>query len=322
MRRTIILGLAAALVLPAAAPADAQSYPTRAIRIIVPFAAGSGTDIGTRLLAQHLSAPLGQSIIVENRPGAAGTIAAQAVANAAPDGYTLLMGTNSTHGGNSATQRNLPYDPIASFSPVAAVGIFPGFLVVTPSLPVNSAAELVAYGRANPGKLTFATGNVSSRMMAEFFVRRLGIDAVGVAYTSNPPALTDVVAGRVSMMFPDIASSLGHVRGGRLRALGTVTLGERSQAAPELPTIAESVLPGLHVVGWIGLFAPAATPEPIAERLSQEVQKVLATPEMIEGIARIGAEPNLMPRPAFRAFVRRQVEETIAFLAEIGVQPE
>lgn len=322
MRRRLVLGLPAMAAAAAAAPAAAQTWPTRAVRIVVPFGPGSGTDLGTRLLAQHLAAALGQPVIVENRPGATGTIAAQAVANAAPDGYTLLMGTNSTHGGNSATQRNLPYDPLRSFTPIAAVGIFPGFLVVTPSLPVHTPAELVAYGRANPGALTFATGNVSSLMMGEFFVRRLGIEAVRVSYPSNPQALTDVIAGRVSMMFPDMASSLPHVRAGRLRALATVTLGERSPTAPELPTVAETVLPGLHVVGWIGLFAPAATPEPVAERLSQEVLKVLDTAEMKEGIARIGAEPNLMSREAFRGFVRRQVEETIAFLAEIGVKPE
>ena len=244
------MGLAAALAAARAPPAEAQGYPARPIRIIVPSGPGSGTDIGTRLLAQHLGTSLGQPIVVENRPRATGTIAAQAVATAAPDGCTLLMRTNATHGGNSATQRNLPYDPLRSFSPIAAVGIFPGFLVVTPSLPVSTAAELVAYGRANPGTLTFATGNVSSLMMGEFFVRRLGIDAVRVSYTSNPPALTDVIAGRVSMMFPDMASSLVHVRSGRLKALATVTLGERSATAPDLPTVAEAVLPGLHIVGW------------------------------------------------------------------------
>jgi tripartite-type tricarboxylate transporter receptor subunit TctC len=321
--KKLILGIAALAAIGGALPAVAQTYPNRPIRIVVPFGPGSGTDIGTRLLGQHLTTALGQPIVVENRPGAAGTIAATHVAEAAPDGYTLLMGTNSTHGANSVLQRNLPYNPVTSFVPIAPVGMFPAFLVVHPSIPANTPAELVAYGRANPGTLTFATGNTTSLMMAESFTRRLGIDAVRVPYPSNPPAITDVIGGRVSMMFPDIASSLPHVRSGRLRALGVVNLnGRPSPAAPDLPAM-DATVPGLDIgVGWIGLFAPAGTPDAIAQRLSEEVSRIVATPEMREQLQRVGAEANPMTQAEFRSFVASAVERTTNFLREIGVQPE
>jgi tripartite-type tricarboxylate transporter receptor subunit TctC len=322
--KILFASLVAAAVIGAAGPVPAQSYPTRPVRIVVPFGPGSGTDIGTRILGQHLSAALGQPIVVENRPGAAGTTAATHVAEAAPDGYTLLMGTNSTHGANSVLQRNLPYDPLRSFVPIAPVGMFPAFLAVHPSIPANTPAELVAYARANPGVLTFATGNTTSLMMAEGFTRRLGIDAVRVAYPSNPPALTDVIGGRVSMMFPDIASSLPHVRSGRLRALAVVNLNaRRSPAAPDLPTMDETVLPGLDIgVGWIGLFAPAGTPDAVVQRLAEEVSRIVATPEVREQLQRVGAEANPMTQAEFRAFVANAFERTTSFLREIGVQPE
>jgi tripartite-type tricarboxylate transporter receptor subunit TctC len=322
--KQLICGVMALAAIGATFPALGQTYPTRAVRIIVPFGPGSGTDIGTRLLGQHLQAALGQPIVVENRPGAAGTIAATHVAEAAPDGYTLLMGTNSTHGANSVLQRNLPYDPVRSFVPIAPVGLFPAFLVVHPSIPANTPAELVAYGRANPGALTFATGNSTSLMMAVGFTRRLGIEAVRVPYPSNPPGLTDVVGGRVAMMFPDVASSLPHVRSGRLRALGVINLdGRRSLAAPDVPPLDETLVAELDIgVGWIGLFAPAGTPDTIVQRLSAEVSRLVATPELREELQRVGAEAAPMNQGEFRAFVTRSFERTTTFLREIGVQPE
>lgn len=318
------LGLLAAAALGGALPARAQGFPAQPIRIVVPFGPGSGTDIGTRILGQHLGPALGQAITVDNRPGAAGTIAAVHVAQAAPNGYTLLMGTNSTHGANSVLQANLPYDPVRSFVPVSPVGLFPAFLAVHPSVPANTVAELIAHGRANPGALTFATGNTTSLMMGEGFARQAGLQVVRVPYASNPPALTDVIAGRVSMMFPDIASSLPHIRAGRLRPLAVVSLNaQRSPAAPEIAPIEEAGITGLDVgVGWIGLFAPAGTPDAAVQRLAGEVSRIVATAEVRAQLQQAGVQANPMAQAEFQAFVARQVERTTTFLREIGVRPE
>ncbi len=299
-----------------------DAYPSRPVRIIVPFGPGSGTDIATRLVAQYLEAAVKQSVVTDNRPGASGSIAAGAVARAAPDGYTLLMGTNSTHGANSGLIAKMTYDPIKDFVPVGLVGIFSSFLVVNPALPVRTPAELIAYGKANPKALTFAAGNTSSLIMGEMFGRGAGIEMLRVPYTSNPAGLTDVIAGRVSVMFPDIGSSIAHVKAGSVRALAVVTLGERSPQAPELPTLAESVLPNFHFVGWIGLFAPAGTPAPVLARISAEMQKIMVLPEVAQRFQQMGAEARWIGPAEFRTFVGNEVTRLPKILADIGVQPQ
>ncbi len=304
------------------AQTTADVYPSRPVRIVVPFGPGSGTDIATRLVAQHLEAAVKQSVVTDNRPGASGSIAAAAVARAAPDGYTLLMGTNSTHGANSGLIAKMTYDPIKDFVPVGLVGIFSSFLVVNPALPVRTPAELIAYGKANPKALTFAAGNTSSLIMGEMFGRGAGIEMLRVPYTSNPAGLTDVIAGRVSVMFPDIGSSIAHVKAGSVRALAVVSLGERSPQAPELPTVAESVLPNFHFVGWIGLFAPAGTPAPVLARISAEMQKIMALPEVSQRFQQMGADAKWIGPAEFRSFVGNEVTRLPKILADIGVQPQ
>lgn len=302
--------------------AAADAYPSRPVRVIVPFGPGSGTDIATRLIAQHLEAAVKQSVLTDNRPGASGSIAASAVARATPDGYTLLMGTNSTHGANSGLIAKMTYDPIKDFVPVGLVGIFSSFLVVNPALPVRTPAELIAYGKANPKTLTFAAGNTSSLIMGEMFGRGAGIEMLRVPYTSNPAGLTDVIAGRVSVMFPDIGSSIAHVKAGSVRALAVVTLGERSPMAPELPTVAETVLPNFHFIGWIGLFAPAGTPAPVVARLSTEMQKIMALPEVGQRFQQMGADAKWIGPAEFRTFVGNEVTRLPKILADIGVQAQ
>jgi tripartite-type tricarboxylate transporter receptor subunit TctC len=274
------------------------------------------------MLAQHLEAALKQSVIVDNRPGASGSIAATAVARATADGYTLLMGSNSTHGANSGLFAKLPYDPLRDFVPVGLVGTFSSFLVVDPALPILNAAELVAYGKAHPKALTFAAGNTSSLIMGEMFARGTGIDMLRVPYSSNPAGLTDVMAGRVSVMFPDVSSSIAYVKSGSVRALATVTLSGRSPLAPDLPTVAESAVANFHFVGWIGLFAPAGTPPSVISRLSSELQKVMALPEVGQRLQQIGADAKWMGAVEFRTFVTNEVARLPKILANIGVRAQ
>ena len=318
-----ICGVALLMVgVPVVAQSAPDTFPSRPIHIVVPFGPGSGTDTATRMLAQHLEAAFRQSVIVDNRPGASGSIAASAVARGAPDGYTLLMGTNSTHGANSGLFAKLAYDPIRDFVPVGLVGVFSSFMVVNPALPVRTPAELVAYGKANPKALTFAAGNTSSLIMGEMFGRGTGIEMLRVPYSSNPAGLTDVIAGRVSVMFPDISSSIAHVKSGSVRALATVTMGERSPLAADLPTVAETVLPSFHFVGWIGLFAPAGTPPSVVARLAADLQKVVTMPEVGKRLQQIGADAKWMGPAEFRTFVVNEVTRLPKILADIGVQPQ
>ena len=310
------------LVQPCFAQPAPDAFPSRTIHIVVPFGAGSGTDVATRLLGQQLQVALNQSIVTDNRPGANGSLGASAVARATPDGYTLLLGTKSTHGANSGLVAKLPYDPLRDFVPIGLVGVFSSFLVVNPALPVRSPAELVAYGKANPKALSFAAGNTSSLIMGEMFNRATGIDMLRVPYSSNPAGVTDVIGGRVSVMFADISSSVAHVKSGSLRALAVVTLGERSPLAPELPTVGETVAPNFNFVGWIGLFAPAGTPPAIVATLSAELRKVVAMPEIGQRLRQLGAEAKWMGPTEFRAFVASEVARLPRILADIGVQPQ
>ncbi|MFO1323129.1 MAG: tripartite tricarboxylate transporter substrate binding protein [Burkholderiales bacterium] len=274
-----------------AATANAQApYPNKPIRIVVPFPAGGTTDILARAVAQKLTETTGQPVVVDNRPGAGGNIGAELVAKSPPDGYTLLMGTVGTHAINASLYKSMPFDHVRDFAPVILVAGVPNVLVVNPSLPVNSVQELIAYGKANPGKLNFASsGNGTSIHLAgELFKTTTGVQMAHIPYKGSAPALVDLMGGQVQLMFDNLPSALPQIKAGKLRALA-VTSAQRSSALPDVPTVAESGLPGFEASSWFGLLAPTGTPKDIVAKLNGEVAKWLATPEAKEKLASQGA---------------------------------
>ena len=296
-----------------------DAFPARAVTIVVPFGAGSGTDVGTRLLSQKLAEGLGQTVIVDNKPGANGSIAAEFVARARPDGYTLLMGTNSTHGANPALFRSIRYDPVRDFEPVNRVAIFTSIVVTHPQLPAKTMRELITLGKTR--ELSLATGNASGVVQSETLAREVGWKLLRVPFKSNPPAMTEVVAGRVDMMFTDIASASGQLKAGTLRPLAVTSL-QRSTLMPDLPTIAESGVPGYDLSGWISLFAPAGTPAPVVERLNAEIAKALLHPDVRSRLLDLGADPSPMPVAQFKTWSQGEVSKWTRLVKEAGIQPE
>ena len=318
--RSLFACLAACLALFATA-AKAETYPTRPITIVVPFAPGSGTDSIARIIGQHLSVALNQSVVIENKVGASGVLAATYVARAAPDGYTLLMATNSTHSANPYLFKSLAYDPVKDFAPVARAGSYVFMLVVNPDVPAKTLPELIAYAKANPGKLTFASGNTTGIVAGETLKARGGVDILHIPYKSTPPALNDVIGGRVSMMFIDLAPGLEHVRAGTLRALA-VTTRERSALLRDLPSLHEAGIPGYDVTSWAGLFAPAGTPKEIVDRLNAEVRKIIANPEAKARIAVTGFDAFSGPPEALAAFVQSELVNWAKLIKESGIEPQ
>src|SRR5512144_2335881 len=275
-----------------AAGAWAQDYPTKPIRIVVPFPPGGATDLLARAVAQRLTEKWGQAVLVDNRPGAGGNIGSELVAKSAPDGYTLEMGTVGTHSINASLYAKMPYDHVKDFVPIILVAGVPNVLVVNPALPVNSVQELVAYAKANPGKLNFASsGNGTSiHLSGELFKVMAGVQMTHVPYKGSAPALQDLIGGQVQLMFDNLPPSLPQIKAGKLRALA-VTTATRSPALPDLPTIAESGLPGFEASSWFGIVAPAGTPPAIVAKLNAEVAKWLASPEAQEKLLALGANP-------------------------------
>ena len=281
---------AAALAIVAASVAFGQAaYPTKPVRIVVPFPAGGTTDIIARATAQKLSEAWGQQVIVDNRPGAAGNIGAELVAKSAPDGYTLLMGTVGTHAINSSLYAKMPYDHVKDFAPVILVAGVPNVLVVNPEVPVKTVPELIAYVKANPGKLNFASSGsgTSIHLSGELFKTMTGVQMTHVPYKGSAPALTDLIGGQVQLMFDNLPSSLAFIKAGKLRALA-VTSTTRAGALPDVPTVADFV-PGFEASSWFGLLAPAGTPPAVIAKINGEVAKWLATPEAREKLTAQGA---------------------------------
>ena len=305
----------------AANAAGAQPYPSKPITIVVPFAAGSGTDSITRIVAQYLSVALNQSVVVENKVGASGVLAATYVARAAPDGYTLLMATNSTHSANPHLFKNLGYDPVKDFAPVARLGSYVFMLVVGKDVPVTTLQELVAYAKANPGKLTYASGNTTGIVAGETFKSKAGVDILHVPYKSTPPAINDVLGGRISMIVIDMAPGIEHVRAGNFRALA-VTTKERSALLPDLPSLHEAGIPGYDVTSWAGLFAPAGTPKEIVARLNDEVRKIIANPDAKARIAITGFDAFSGPPETLAAFVQSELANWGKLIKDAGIEPQ
>jgi tripartite-type tricarboxylate transporter receptor subunit TctC len=316
MPRLIVL-----LVLLAASAAAQAQFPTRPVRIIVPFPAGSATDTIGRILAVPVSQSIGQPVIVENKPGADGAISAAEVAKSTPDGYTLLLATNSPMSAVPAMKKNPPYDPVADFTPITDVGRYTFFIVVHPSVPARTLGELIAFARANPGKLNYATGNTSGIVSTASFASLANIQMVHVPYKGEPQALTDLVAGRVQLMVVSSGTVVPHVREGRLRALVT-TLASRSPVLPEVPTIAEAGLPQFSLTSWAGLFGPARLPPEVLDRLNREFVAALRRPEINEALLRQGFAPNPSSPVALANLVKEQIESYRRVLRGAGIEPD
>lgn len=298
-------GLAAAFALPAAQAA----YPERPVRIVVGFSAGGSTDVVARILAKELSEELGQSFVVENKPGGGSNIAASEVARAKPDGYTLLM-VAVTSAINETLYRNLDFSLVKDFAPVALGVKVPNVLVVNPSVPVKTVKELVDYAKANPGKLAFASSGsgTSIHMAGELFKIQAGVDAMHVPYKGSAPAVTDLIGGQVHFMFDNMPSAWPHVQAGKLRALA-VTTSERSKSAPDLPTMAESGFKDFDVSSWFGLIAPAGTPADVVDKLNAAVQKALDKPEVQKRFTDLGAVWQHTTPAEFGAFIKSEVDQ-------------
>ncbi len=290
---TLVRFWAAVALLGAAAlaPAAAQTYPEQVVKIIVPFTAGGGVDVLARIVAPKLSDLFGQPVIIENRGGAGGMIGAAAVAQAPADGYTLLVGTVSTHGTNVSVYANLSYNPVRDFTPIVLLSKSPLMMVARPTLPAKSVGEFIALARSEPGKLSFGSYGVGSinHFGAELFNAMADIQTNHVPYRGSAPALSDLMGGQIDYMFDGVSTSLGYVQSGMVRLLGIASL-TRTPVMPEAPTIAESGLPGFDTTVWFGLFAPAGTPKSVIDTINNKVNAVLAMPDVHESFAKLGFE--------------------------------
>ena len=300
----------------------AQAYPNHSIRLVVPFPPAGATDILARLVAQRLTETMGQSVVVDNRPGAAGNIGSDVVAKAPADGYTLLMCTVSTHAINPNLYSKVPFDHIKDFSPVILVATVPNVLVVNPSLPVYTVADLIKLAKSKPGTLNFASSGsgTSIHLSGELFKTMAGVDMTHVPYKGSAPAVTDLVAGQVQVMFDNLPSALPQIKAGKLRAVA-VTSPKRAPALPDVPTIAESGLPGFEAISWFGVVAPAATPAAIVSKLNAEIDRWLQAPETKEQLLGQGAAEAAGGTPEqFAAFIRSETDKWAKVVKESGAK--
>ncbi|TAK67858.1 MAG: tripartite tricarboxylate transporter substrate binding protein [Betaproteobacteria bacterium] len=315
--------LVLALSITMSAEAFAQSYPAKPIRLLVPYAAGGATDIMARVVAQKLSENLGQQVLVENRAGAGGNIAADAVAKAAPDGYTLFFGSTGPLVINPFLYARLSFDPAKDFAPIGLVGDMPLFLVIPVSQPVHSIKDLIALAKAKPGKLNYASSGIggTTHLAMELFKTTAGADILHIPYKGTAAGVADMLAGNIQVMFDVMATSGPHVKTGKLRFIG-VTTAKRSAFAPDVPTIAESGFPGFEATFWTGFLAPAGTPREIINKLSTELAKVIALPELRESFASLGMEPRTANPEQFEAFIRSESVKWAKVVRDSGARAE
>ncbi|ADU97907.1 tripartite tricarboxylate transporter substrate binding protein [Alicycliphilus denitrificans] len=321
MKTILRATLAACTLAIGATAALAQAYPNAPVTLVVPFAAGSGTDSVARAVASGLAARLKQPVVVDNKPGANAQVAAQFVAKAKPDGYTLFMTTNTSHSANPALYKNLKYDPIKDFTPVARVGELPFALAVHPALPVKTLAELLDYARANPGKLSYATPNSTSLVAMESIKHIAKIDVLGVPYKSSPQAMTDLVGGQVQVYVADLGSGMGMLKTDKVRTLG-ITTAEPTPLLPGVPPIGKTVK-GFDLTSWNGIFGPAGLPPAVVQRLNTELQAVLADKDLQDKLAQIGFQvwPSKTPEE-FAQYVAGQLTHWRTLIQQAGIQPE
>ena len=321
MNRRLQHAFLAALLALWAAGAGAQTYPSKPIRLVAPFPAGGSLDVVARAIGQKLTEAWGQPVVIDNRPGAGGNIGADLVAKSAPDGYTILEGALSTHAVNVSLYSRMPYDPVRDFDPITLAAVTPNVLVLNPSVPASNVKELIAYARANPGKLAFGSGSNGSagHLAGELFKTEAGVDMVHVPYKGAAPAMQDLLAGRVQLMFDNLANSMQQVRAGKLRALA-VTTAHRSTLVPDLPTLSEAGLPGFDISTWWGFLAPAGTPKEIVAKWNAEVARILATPEMKDFFAQQGAEPSPTSPDAFGAMIQSEIAKYAKIVKASGAK--
>jgi putative tricarboxylic transport membrane protein len=310
----------APLVMGLATVASAQNYPTRNITLVLPFAAGSGTDTTTRLIGKEVGTALGVSMIIDNKAGANGSIAASYVARQPADGYTLFVTTNTTHSANPYLLKNMTYDPMKDFTPIARTGDLPFMLVIHPDVPANSVAELIALAKKEPGKYSYASGSSSAIVSGATFARLAGIDLLHVPYKSSPPALTDVIAGRVSMMFIDVPTGLPHVNAKSLKSLA-VTTKRKSALLPQLPTMDETVK-GFDITSWQGWLGPANMPKEMVTKLNAEIRKVIERPDIKSQLAERGMEAFSGTPEEFDAFLKEQLVLWEKLIADAGIEKQ
>ena len=296
-------------------------FPSKPIRVLVPFGAGSSTDIVMRILAQPLGQALGQAIVVDNKPGADGVIAAVDLIKAAPDGHTLMLATNSPLSAAPHLRKNLPYDPLNDFTPISFVGNYTFFIVVHPSVPAKSLAELISHARANPGKLNYATGNTTSIVSTAMFATLAKINMQQIPYKTEPPAIIDLLSGQVHLMFSSYSTVAPHLREGKLRALVT-TLPERSPLLPEVPAIVEAGFPKFPIVPWAGIVGPAKMPKEVVERLNRELNAVLKRPEVRDSLAKQAFAPRGSSAEEMATILKEQLEIWGKAVRDAGIKAE
>ena len=322
--RRVVLGTGLAAVAAAALrPADAfaqETYPSRPVTVVNPFAPGSVSDAAARLVAQSLQEQFGQPVIVENKVGGGGLLAASFVQRAKPDGYTLMLTASSSFSG-AALYKLMPFDPVTDFTHIARIGGFPSFVAADVRLPVKTIQEFVAYAKANPGKLSYGHGNNMGQIVGEILKLRTGADIVRVPYRSSPAGVVDLISGQIQMMVPDFGTGLAHAKGGRIRPLAMFSK-ERHPELPDVPTMDETIMPGFELTAWCGLSAPAKMPADLTQKISGAVEKALNDPVLRQRFVNAGVDVFYGNPQEFQRFVKFQLENWTKLIKDAGIQPE